>query len=147
VYDKRMDELQTVDLRVIKKPNKKQRRFLEYWLLPENIDTFGNAYKSAIKAGFSENSARVITGNARGLGWIREAKQLFAHLEPEHIYTALQNKALHAKSDRDQIRALELMAKIRGMFIERSQSEVNVTFTNNVPRPKIVDVTTENHNE
>jgi aspartyl/asparaginyl beta-hydroxylase (cupin superfamily) len=64
--------------------------------------------------------------------------KLYAHqLEPEHIYLGMQKLALEAKQDRDKLRALELMAKIRGMFVERSQSEVNVTFNNAVPRPII----------
>jgi len=127
---------QQLDLRVIKRPNKRQRAFIEAWLHPDS-DTFGNAYQSALQAGFSESMARVITGNAKGLEWVAQAKSLYASLEPEHIYLAMQHEALNAKASRDKLKALELMAKIRGMFIERSQSEVSVKFVNSVPRPVI----------
>ena len=130
-------QIQPIDLRTIKKPNKRQRAFIEAWLDPNNTDTFGNAYQSALSAGYSESMARVITGNAKGLEWVNQAKTLYASLEPEHIYLAMQNEALNAKASRDKLRALELMAKIRGMFIERSQSEVSVKFVNSVPRPVI----------
>jgi hypothetical protein len=129
-----------IDLRVLPKPNKKQTKFLEYWLLPES-ETFSNAYQSAKKAGYADNYARVITGNVQNIEWVQEAKALIVkNLSPEHIVLGLQHKAINAKQDRDQIRAYELLAKIRGMFIERSQSEVNVTFSNSVPRP-VVDST------
>lgn len=128
--------LETGDLRGINKPNKRQRRFIEAYLSPES-DTFGNVYQSALVAKFSESTARVLAANSRNTPWIQEVKRLYASLEPEHIYLALQNKAMNSKQDRDQIRALELMAKIRGMFIERSQSDVHVTFNNHIPRPVV----------
>lgn len=127
-----------IDFRTLPKPNKKQRLFVELWLNPSNKDTFANAYESAKQAGFSETYARVITGNANNVEWVQQAKELLVGaLQPEHIYQSMQNIALNAKQDRDKLRALELMAKIRGMFIDRSVSEVNVKFTNNVPRPVI----------
>lgn len=129
---------QTIDLRTIKRPNKRQRAFIENWLHPKS-ETFGNAYQSALSAGFSEPTARTITGNAKGLEWVQQAKQLYASLEPEHIYLAMQEEALNAKASRDKLKALELMAKIRGMFIERTQSEVSVKFVNSVPRP-VIDI-------
>ena|SRR5688572_16305809 len=137
-----MSELSTtnppLDLRSISKPNKRQLRFIDAYLKVES-DTFGNAYQSAIKAGFSDSYARNITANARNTPWINEIKQLLANYEPEHIYLGIQQIATEGRQDRDKLRALELMAKIKGMFIERSQSEVNVTFTNQVPRP-IIDI-------
>jgi hypothetical protein len=129
-----------LDFRTLPKPNKKQRRFIELWLDPSNHDTFGNAYESAKQAGFSDSYARIITGNALNVEWVQQAKELLVGaLSPEHIYQGLQHIALNSKQDRDRLRALELMAKVRGMFIERTQSQVNVTFTNNVPRP-VVDI-------
>ena len=128
------------DLRVIRKIDKRQKRFIVNWMNPDS-ETFGNAYKSAIEAGYSESNARTITGNARNTPWIQEAKELYAsQLDVDHIIVGLQKEALNASASRDRIRALELMAKIRGMFIERSQSEVHVRFNNNVPRPQKVDV-------
>lgn len=128
-----------IDLRTISRPTKRQSRFIDAYLDPVS-DTFGNAYQSALVAGFSKNYALNITANTRNTPWVNELKQLLTRYEPEHIYRAMQHIALNGKQDRDRLRALELMGKHTGMFIERSQSEVNVSFTNHVPRPTPVEV-------
>jgi len=133
---KAQKEITNTDLRSITKTTKQQRQFIELWLNPKS-STFGNAYQSALQSGYSESTARVITGNAKGLQWVQDAKALFASLEPEHIYLKLQELALESPYDRDKLKALEMMAKIRGMFIDRTEHKVNVNFTNSVPRPKI----------
>ena len=46
-----------------------QRLFKKYYLNPTS-STFGNAYQSALKAGFEENYAKVIT--AQNLDWFNE---------------------------------------------------------------------------
>lgn len=130
-----MNEL--IDLRAINKPTKRQKKFIELWFTPES-PSYLNAYQSALAAGFSESTSRVITGNARNMPWVQYAKQLFASgLEPEHIILGLQREAVGAKDPRDRIAAWREIGKIKGMYIERSQSEVNVNFTNSVPRPVI----------
>lgn len=128
-------ETPTADFRTLIKGNKKQNKFIEAYLNPIS-KTFGNAYQSAVEAGFSKNYARVITANSRHMPWITELKQLLTQYEPEHIYRAMQHIAITGKSDRDKLRALELMGKHTGMFIERSINQVNVSFVNNVPRPQ-----------
>ena len=127
--------LQPATPKPIKRLNKRQRLFMDLWLGDPSLDTYGNAYQAAVEAGFSESSARVITGKTRNLDWIQDGKMLYASLEPEHIYMAMQTEALHAKATRDKLKALELMAKIRGMFVDRAEHKVAVTFTNAVPRP------------
>jgi hypothetical protein len=115
----------------------KQRKFIQLWL-GSNSDTFGDAYHSAIVAGFSPSYARVITTDAIGSKWIQEAKLMYAQaLTPEHIYRGIQDIALKTRADRDKLRAFELLGKFNGMFIDRVQSEVSVKFTNDVPRPVI----------
>lgn len=125
-----------------KRLNKRQRKFMDLWLGDPTLDTYGNAYQSAIEAGFSDTSARTITGKTRNLQWIQDGIRLYASLEPEHIYLAMQKEALASKASRDRLKALELMAKIRGMFIDRNETKVAVTFTNAVPRPTkaVIDV-------
>lgn len=108
---------------------------MDLWLGDPTLDTYGNAYQSAIQAGFSEASARTITGKVRNLQWIQDGIQLYASLEPEHIYLAMQTEALTAKASRDRIKALELMGKFRGMFVDKTESKIQVQFTNAVPRP------------
>ena len=65
------------------------------------------------------------------------------HYSPDHIYQALQEVAQNA-APRDKLKALELMGKAKGMFIDRTQSDIHVTFTNNVPRPanegEVIDI-------
>lgn len=140
-------EASKTDLRTIEKPTKRQYRFIEAYLDPKS-DTFGNAYQSAKVAGFKESYARSITANARNTPWIQEMKQLLQTYEPDHIYRAMQHIALNGKQERDQLRALELMGKAVGMFVDRSESTVNVTFRNDVPRPvKVIDATPETPTE
>jgi len=107
-----------------------------YWLDTAS-PSFANAYQSAKRAGFSDYSSRVITSNSHNLEWIKEAKAYLDIYTPTHIVSGMQSIATNSKADRDKLRALELLAKIQGMFIERSQSEVSVTFNNSVPRPVI----------
>lgn len=118
----------------IKRPNRRQKKFIEAYLDP-TTDTFGNTYQSAIRAGFSDSTARVLTANSRNTPWITDFKRLLTTLEPEHIYIGMQQIALTGKQDRDRLRALELLAKVQGMFVDRTTTEVSVTFKNEVPRP------------
>lgn len=127
-----------IDLRTIPRPTKKQRAFIQLWLNPKS-KSFGNTYQSAIEAGFSDSTARVLTANSRQTPWIQDLKLLLTRMEPEHIYLAMQQIALDGKADRDKLKALELMGKHSGMFVERSEARVEVRFTNSVPRP-IIDL-------
>lgn len=124
-----------------KRLNKRQKDFIINWV-DASSETFGNAYQSAIKAGFSPVTARRITANAKNLEWVKEAKDYMDNYSPLHIISGFQHIAKNGKADRDRIQALDRLAKIKGMYIERSQSEVNVTFTNSVPRPTL-DLTPE----
>ena len=112
----------------------RQIRFIELWLTPGSPH-FGNAYQSAKNAGYSDAMAGKITSNQLGLEWVAEAKKRLINLNPNHTVKALEHMALHAKQDRDRIKALELVGKIQGLFIDRSISHVDVQFTNAVPRP------------
>ena len=51
-------------------PNPRQLDFLKYYLDPKEKDTFSNAYRSAIKAGYSEEYAQTIV--SRNLEWVSE---------------------------------------------------------------------------
>lgn len=117
----------------------RQDKFVEAWLTPSS-PTFGNAYQSALTAGYSKEHSKNITTNALSLEWVKEAKGRLQGFNPEHTVKLLQDKALHAKKDSDQIRALEIIARIQGMFIDRSIQQIDVQFTNAVPRPtEVID--------
>lgn len=121
------------------KPSLKQMRYIENWLSPTS-PTFGNSYQSAVAAGFSKSYSRVLGTDSLGLEWVQEAKKQLATFQPEHIYRGFQDIAQNGKQDRDKLKALELMGKARGMFIDRVQTDTRVTFVNDVPRPKTEEV-------
>ncbi len=113
----------------------KQIAFIENWLTPSS-PTFGNAQQSAIKAGFSKDYSRVITANYTNLEWVREAKRYLRHFTPEHIGQAVQDLAMSATHERDKLKALDMLARMSGMYIERQESNIKISFTNSVPRPE-----------
>ena len=102
-----------------------QEKFLAFYLTPKS-PTFGNPYTSALEAGYSDSYAKIIAAPSVNRGWIAEARNLIK-LEPEHIVQALQSEALDYKNNRgsDRIRALELIGKMQGLFVERHQN-VNI---------------------
>lgn len=120
------------------KLNKQRLAFISNWLDPTS-KTWGNAYQSAIEAGFSPHYARVITTDFKNIEWVQQAKNVLKQFTPMHIIQGFQHEAVQAQASRDRQNALDKLAKINGLYIERSQSEINVNFTNNVPRP-IIDV-------
>lgn len=125
----------------------KQIKFVELWLTPGS-ETFGNAYQSAKLAGFGEEYSKQITSDAQGLEWVQAAKKRLITLEPSHTIKALEHMALHSSQDRDKIKALELVGKIQGLFVDRSIQHIDVQFTNEVPRPIIdLDSTTDENTQ
>jgi len=121
----------------IKRPKrlkKRQRDFIELWCNP-NSETFGNSIQSALKAGFAPTTASMITSNVKNLEWLEEGKRWMDNYSPLHIVLSFTDLAHNAKQDRDKIQALDRLAKIKGMYIERSESKVQVQFINNTPRP------------
>lgn len=115
------------------KLKKKQLSYVMNYYDP-NSDTFGNSYQSALKAGFNNLYSQQLASPARQTQWVLEARKRMTHFTPDHIYQALQDVATSGQS-RDKLKALELMGKSKGMFIDRSQQDVHVTFTNDMPRP------------
>jgi hypothetical protein len=99
--------------------NPKQLKFCEYYLDISNKATFGNAYASAIMAGYSENYARQLTSPAVNNLWVQEYKRL-ANLSPEHITQGIQDIAINGTRDSDKLRAYELLAKLQGLLVDKS---------------------------
>lgn len=95
-----------------------QEKFLLLYLDPKS-PTFANAYESAMEAGFSESYARVVAAPSVNRLWIQEARNI-VKLGPEHIAQKLTELALDGGNRAgDQIRALELLAKMQGLLIEK----------------------------
>lgn len=116
-----------------KKYSLKQTRTVENYFNPRNRETFGNLYESAVQAGFSKSYAKSIV---RDTEWIQDLKLQLKQYGPDHIYQSFQDLAQSAERDSDKIKALELMGKAQGMFIDRSVQDVHVKFINDMPRPE-----------
>lgn len=104
-----------------------QEKYLLLYLDPSS-PTFGNSYQSAMEAGFSESYARVLAAPSQRKQWVAEAKDYLSlvQLGPEHIAQKLQQAALDpTNKTADQLRALELLAKLQGLFVEKRQN-VNI---------------------
>lgn len=121
------------------KLKKKQLKYVMNYYDP-NSETFGNSYQSARNAGFSDSYAKIVSSPSVQLEWVSEAKRLMNVYTPDHIYAGLQDIA-QTGDNRDKLRAYELMGKANGMFVDRQQREVSVTFKNEMPRPssEIID--------
>jgi len=111
----------------------KQQSFVEYWLSSDST-SFGNAYKSAIRAGYSHHYAKVITSQHTNLLWVREARRMLVTLQPDHITYQLQKIAMNASDISDRLSALDKLARIHGMYTHRLDS-TSYTIINSVPRP------------
>lgn len=139
-----MNELDKPDVNKLTplKLNKKQLRYVMGYYDP-NSETFGNSYESALAAGFGKVYAVQLASPSRNNLWVLEARKRMTHYSPDHIYQALQDVA-QSGANKDKLKALELMGKAKGMFIDRTQSDIHITFTNDVPRPEsekvIIDV-------
>lgn len=99
--------------------NPKQQSFLEYYFEPKS-NTYGNVYKSAIKAGYSDSHARTLTRKKNKNMWLQEylAKQ---ELSPEHIIAGITSIATNPSAqDKDKLKGYELLAKLQGMMIDKS---------------------------
>lgn len=95
-----------------------QNEFLRFYLDPEQKETWGNAYHSAIKAGYSESYASNIISVAPQ--WIQQANNI-VRLNPEHLKQALASIAgdkMEKASDR--IQAIKLLGVDQGMFVQKS---------------------------
>ena len=107
-----------------------QTLFMSLWLTPSNVDTFGNAYQSALQAGYSENYARQICSPAVAGQWIDQYLQKL-DLTDSHIkagITALAiNKNVNSKSPADtNLKAYETLARINNMLDNKQNTTINI---------------------
>lgn len=113
------------------KPSKKNDAFMEYWVTPSS-ETFGNVYKSGIKAGFSKTYAKNLLNVA--------PKWLLTYIDrtdftADHIKAGIQRLATmdfteqQSRSPADtNLKAFEILAKITGMIDNKNTNitQVNV---------------------
>lgn len=104
-----------------------QTKFMEHWLDPES-ETFGNAYKSAMLAGYKPYYANQLASPAVNNKWIQAyTKRL--NLTDEHIKQGISKLAMKANDSRSpddtRLKAYEILAKITGM-IDSKGTTVNI---------------------
>ena len=101
-----------------------QEKFLEYYYDPKS-ETFSNIYQSGIRAGYSEGYAKIMKSSSIGNLWIRQNNKY--NMGADHIIAGIQRIAVMGFQDKDKLRALELLAKLHGMIVDKQVTgHVNV---------------------
>jgi hypothetical protein len=104
--------------------NPKQELFLKNYYDPTS-ETFGNVFQSAVQAGYKESYAKQMAAPAVNNLWLRENDK--TSLNDNHITTLVERIAIKGRREGDQLRALELLAKMHGLIVDRSQNlNVNI---------------------
>jgi hypothetical protein len=127
----------------------KQNLFLSNYLEPTS-PTFANAYQSAIQAGYKHYYAKQIASPSVHNDWLQEHtnKQEYKlqHILASVIKIADTSETDSKSPDDTRIKAIELIARLKGMLDTRSQ--VNVALVHpilggsSVPNREILDVVT-----
>lgn len=97
----------------------KQNKFVDNYIDPKS-PTFGNAYQSAIQAGYSKDYAVQILSPAVNTAWIKDNPRLRS-LTEEHINKGIEGIAVEGEKEEVRLRAYELLARLRGLLVERKQ--------------------------
>lgn len=124
------------------KMNPQRLAFKEAYCNPES-DTFGNAYQSALKAGFSEEYAKNITG--QGVEWVSEIIR-----DQELLGQAEKNlKELLTQVDDIKVRAdiTKFVASTLGKKKYSSRQEVTGADGKELPTPILAYVHSNNSNQ
>ena len=99
----------------------RQERFIELYF-DCNSKTFGNCYQSAMKAGYTSETARNLTHNRPK--WLSEKLGQMRSLEPEFLLTKLTSIINNeGEATSNKLRAIDMMMKHYQMF----QAESKVT--------------------
>lgn len=117
---------------------KEKRRLFIALFYGDGSPTFGNANASGLASGFKPMTARMIS--TKRPSWFREAQRLnMPRFEPDHIISGIQHIAQNSNHDMAKLKAYEMLGKLQGMFIDRSVTQVDINYTNTVPRPLQID--------
>ncbi len=105
----------------------KKQAFLAYYYEPMS-PTYANVYRSGLRAGFSEQYCRIMKSPSIGNKWIKLENYVGkSELTPEHIIGGIERVALKGMQEKDKLKALELLAKLKGMLVDRSvTAHVNI---------------------
>lgn len=96
----------------------RQLKFIDAYMDPRS-ETFGNAYQSGIKAGFSESYSQNLMKPSVGLKWVEQAYNIMT-LEKPHLMMQLSQIIVdpYAKAS-DKISAIKTYGQEKGMFVEK----------------------------
>lgn len=98
----------------------KKEAFLDAYYNPTS-DTYANVYRSALKVGYTEHYAKTMKSPSVNNKWIAiENYASAASLTPIHIISSIERVALRGMADKDKLKALELLAKLQGMLVDKS---------------------------
>lgn len=116
----------------IKPADPRQLALFDFYLDPDSL-CYGNAYQSAIRAGYSESYAKVFM--ARSNSWFVRTMSENVRKGPDSddIVDRLFTEAKDARASKDRIRALEILAKIQKLFSDGTNVQINNSFGVSVP--------------
>jgi hypothetical protein len=97
----------------------KKKAWLEYYYNPAS-ETYSNAYRSGLKAGFSDTYSRSLKSPSMNRKWTSIDNYTDRQsMQPEHIVSSYEKIALQSPKEENQLKALEMLAKIRGMLVDK----------------------------
>lgn len=97
----------------------RKQTFLASYYDPTS-ETYGNKYRSGLKAGFSDSYSKVLATPGTGNDWVKIDNYVNKQaMTPEHIMQSFERIALHSPKEENKIKALETLARIQGMMIEK----------------------------
>jgi hypothetical protein len=107
----------------------RQLQFMQYWFDPES-PTHSNAYKSALRAGYSPYTANKITSISEDNKWIGEYRRNIA-FKGDHVIqgieTIAKKRTIDSKSPDDtRLKAYEALAKITGVLDTKNTTNINI---------------------
>jgi hypothetical protein len=103
--------------------NPRQRKFMELYLDTQSV-TFGNCYKSALAAGFSDQTARNLTHNKPG--WYSETLGQQQGAQPEHLLLKLTEIMSNpTEPTQNKLKAIDMLMKFNGMYKLAQHNTVN----------------------
>lgn len=92
----------------------RQQRFIEYYL-DVSSTTFGNCYQSALRAGFTDLTARNLTHNKPA--WYSEILGQVQGAQPEHLtlkLTGIMNDP--SEPTQNKLKAIDMLMRCNGMY-------------------------------
>ena len=98
----------------------KKQAFLDAYYNPMS-DTYANVYQSALLVGYSESYARLMKSPTVNNKWISlENYNGGTEMTPQHIIGGIERIALKGLQEKDKLKALELLAKLQGLLVDKS---------------------------